>query len=138
MINVQDFYRCDPGYEELADQVARQACVKLVKDLYYEARIQSMIDYHGIQNVQLKNAEARTMTLSREQYMQVLVLLALLTCHLLGAYYIVIVSLLYVIYLLCRRYRLGARRTGTAGPSLSTSGAAMAGCRSTLLVGNGA
>ena len=69
MINVQDFYRCDPGYEELADQVARQACVKLVKDLYYEARIQSVIDYHGLRHVQLKKAQARTMALSHEQYM---------------------------------------------------------------------
>ena len=138
MINVQDFYRCDPGYEELADQVARQACVKLVKDLYYEARIQSVIDYHGLQLVQLKKAQARTMTLSHDQYMQVLVLLVLLTCHLLGAFYIVILSLLYVIYLMCRQYRLDAQRIGTAGPSLSTSGAAMTGCRITRLVGNGA
>ena len=68
---MQDLYRCDPGYEELADQVARQACVKLVKDLYYEARIQAVIDYHTTQHVQVKKAQSRTMTLSREQYMLV-------------------------------------------------------------------
>ena len=65
---------------ELADQVARQACIKLVKDLYYEARIQAVIDYNADQNVQVKKSQARTMILSREQYMEVR------TCDIDGSY----------------------------------------------------
>ena len=34
---MQDFYRCEPGYEAIAAQVADTACRKLVKDMHYEA-----------------------------------------------------------------------------------------------------
>ena len=40
---MQDFYRCAPGYEARANQVANKACYKLVKDMHYEARVQSNV-----------------------------------------------------------------------------------------------
>jgi len=36
---MQDFYRCDEGYEERAAIVAHNQCVKLVKDMHYEAQV---------------------------------------------------------------------------------------------------
>ena len=95
---MQDFYRCEPGYEELADQVARQACIKLVKDLYYEARIQAVIDYNAEQNVQVKKAEARTMILSREQYMDVR------TCDIDVSYVLYLVLVILVVLCLILDY----------------------------------
>lgn len=68
---MQDFYRCEPGYEDLAERVARTACNKLLKDLYYEARIQAVIDYNALKGVKIKKNLARTTTLTREQYMEV-------------------------------------------------------------------
>ena len=42
---MQDFYRCTPGYEARANQVANKACYKLVKDMHYEARVQANVRY---------------------------------------------------------------------------------------------
>ena len=36
---MQDFYRCELGYEAMVAQVADIACRKLVKDMHYEARV---------------------------------------------------------------------------------------------------
>jgi len=36
---IQDFYRCDEGYKERAAIVADNRCVKLVKDMHYEAQV---------------------------------------------------------------------------------------------------
>jgi hypothetical protein len=36
---MQDFFRCDAGYEARADVVATMSCKKLVVDMHYEARI---------------------------------------------------------------------------------------------------
>jgi hypothetical protein len=44
---MQDFFRCDAGYEARADVVATTSCKKLVVDMHYEARIQAIITYHG-------------------------------------------------------------------------------------------
>ena len=42
---MQDFHRCEPGYEAIAAKVADTACRKLVKDMHYEARVQAVITY---------------------------------------------------------------------------------------------
>ena len=42
---MQDFYRCEAGYEDRANQVANKACFKLVKDMHYEAHIQAVVQY---------------------------------------------------------------------------------------------
>jgi hypothetical protein len=38
---MQDFYRCEAGYEARADVVATTSCKKLIVDMHYEARIRS-------------------------------------------------------------------------------------------------
>ena len=43
---MQDFYRCEEGYEAKADAMADKAAKKLVKDMHYEARIPALIQYH--------------------------------------------------------------------------------------------
>ena len=44
---MQDFFRCEAGYEARADVVATTSCKKLVVDMHYEARIQAIVSYHG-------------------------------------------------------------------------------------------
>ena len=45
---------------------------KLVVDMHYEARIQAIITYHGsILGEKVTKPQARTMSLTREQYLQV-------------------------------------------------------------------
>ena len=69
---MQDFFRCEAGYEARADVVAPTSCKKLVVDMHYEARIQAIVSYHGsILGEKVTKPQARTMSLTREQYMQV-------------------------------------------------------------------
>jgi hypothetical protein len=69
---MQDFFRCDAGYEARADVVATMSYKKLVVDMHCEARIQAIITYHGsILGERVTKPQARTMSLTREQYMQV-------------------------------------------------------------------
>ena len=44
---MQDFFRCEAGYEARVDVVATTSCKKLVVDMHYEARIQAIVSYHG-------------------------------------------------------------------------------------------
>ena len=44
---MQDFFRCEAGYEARTDVVATTSCKKLIVDMHYEARIQPIITYHG-------------------------------------------------------------------------------------------
>jgi hypothetical protein len=44
---MQDFFRCEAGYEARADVVATTSCKKLAVDMHYEARIQAIVSYHG-------------------------------------------------------------------------------------------
>jgi hypothetical protein len=44
---MQDFFRCEAGYEARADVVATTSCKKLVVHMHYEARIQAIVSYHG-------------------------------------------------------------------------------------------
>ena len=55
---MQDYYRCEPGYEAMAAQVADTACHKLVKDMHYEARVQAVITY--CTDAEKKERSART------------------------------------------------------------------------------
>jgi hypothetical protein len=48
---MQDFFRCQPGQEDRAYQVAYASCKRRVSDLYYEARLQAHRDY----NAQFRN-----------------------------------------------------------------------------------
>jgi len=69
---VQDFYRWEDGTQPVAMMVANTVCYKLVADMLYEARIQSVVDYKArIENVSVKKPAARDIRLTREQYVQV-------------------------------------------------------------------
>ena len=69
---MQEFYTCEPGYEEMAKVVANNRCRKLVKDMHYEAQIQCVINYYGhILRKKITKDAARTVKLTREQYLQV-------------------------------------------------------------------
>lgn len=69
---MQDFFRCQPGEEARAARVANTACKKLVKDMHYEARVQAVVTYYGsFLNMRITKNEARSMSLTREQYLQV-------------------------------------------------------------------
>ena len=69
---MQDFFRCEEGYEAKADVVVDKAAKKLVKDMHYEARIQAVIQYHvEILRVRVPKSATRTMRLTPEQYLEV-------------------------------------------------------------------
>ena len=69
---MQDFYRCEPGYEAMAAQVADTACHKLVKDIHYEARVQAVVTYcAGVEKGKVDKDVARNMFLTREQNLKV-------------------------------------------------------------------
>ena len=64
---MQDFFRCEEGYEAKADVVADKATKKVIKDMHYEARIQVVIQYHvEILRVRVPKSVARTMRLTLE------------------------------------------------------------------------
>jgi len=69
---MQDFFRCEKGYEAKVDAVADKAAKKVIKDMHYKARIQAVIQYHAkILTVRLPKSSARTMRLTPEQYLKV-------------------------------------------------------------------
>jgi hypothetical protein len=52
--------------------VATTSCKKLVVDMHYKARIHANISYYGsVLGVKVTKKEARTMSLTRDQYLQV-------------------------------------------------------------------
>ena len=69
---MQDFYRCEPGYEDRAAHVAETACHKLVKDLHYQARVQVVVTYCAdVEKMKVSKDVARNMFLTQEQYLRV-------------------------------------------------------------------
>ena len=70
---MQDFFRCEPGTEAVAERVTRRSCQKLVSDMIYEARKQAVIDYNAIKKkVKVTKADACTMQLTRNEYIAVI------------------------------------------------------------------
>jgi hypothetical protein len=64
---MQDFFRCDAGYEARADVLATTSCKKLVVDMHYEARIQAIVTYHGsVLGERVTKTQAQTMSLTRD------------------------------------------------------------------------
>ena len=52
--------------------VATKACKKLVTDMHHETRIQTIITYYGSKlGEKVSKEEARKMTLTRDQYLEV-------------------------------------------------------------------
>ena len=44
---MQDFFRCQEEYEQMATEVVLTACQKLILDMIYESRISQYIFYKG-------------------------------------------------------------------------------------------
>jgi hypothetical protein len=69
---MQDFYRCEEGYEAKAAQVAHIACYKLVKNMHYKARVQAIVQYcAAYEKRKVKKEEARNVFLTQDQYLKV-------------------------------------------------------------------
>ena len=69
---MQDFYRCDEGYEESASVTSHNRYIKLVKDMHYEAQVQCVINYGAwFLKQKIKKDVARNLKLTQEQYLQV-------------------------------------------------------------------
>ena len=69
---MQDFYRCQEGFEAKAKSVSKQAAKKLVKDMHYKARVQAIIEFYAqYRSMKVKKREARTMNLTKDQFMSV-------------------------------------------------------------------
>jgi hypothetical protein len=69
---MQDFFRCQAGFEDRAALVASKECKKLVKDLHYEARVQAIIRYNAVfLGTKVIKADTRKMMLTKEQYLEV-------------------------------------------------------------------
>jgi hypothetical protein len=69
---MQLYYRCEEGFEVRAEAVLTKACKKLIVDIRYEARVQAIVTYHrSILGEDVKKLQARSMMLTRDQYIQV-------------------------------------------------------------------
>ena len=112
---MQDFFRCEPGTEAVAERVTRRSCQKLVSDMIYEARKQAVIDYNAVKKkIKVTKKEACTMQLTREEYMEVIQRTLIVHITILWIFS-------YVIFFLpCRRCRTGVMRS--AGGRSWTSG----------------
>ena len=99
---MQDFYRCEEGYEARANEQGHQGCYKLVKDMDYEARVQAVVVYCAeFENRSVEKPAARDMFLTRDQYLRVN------KCHLYS--FILYLILQYVMHFITFRYlRTGA------------------------------
>ena len=64
---MQKFFKPDEGLEQQADWAVHTACRKYVTDMHYKSRWQCHIDYY----MSLSKTEARLMTLTQEQYLEV-------------------------------------------------------------------
>ena len=69
---MQTYFRCENGSEARVDLVATKACKKLVTDMHHETRIQTIITYYESKlGEKVSKEEARKMTLTRDQYVEV-------------------------------------------------------------------
>ena len=62
----------DKGYQECASITSLNQCIKLVKDMHYEAQVQCVINYGAMfLKPKIKKEVARNMKLTQEQYLLV-------------------------------------------------------------------
>ena len=68
---MQKFFK-PKGLEQQVHRAVHTACRKYVTGMHYEARCQCHIDYYAsVRMMSLSKTEARQMTLTREQYLEV-------------------------------------------------------------------
>jgi hypothetical protein len=69
---MQDFFRCDEGFEDREARVQDKVCRSRLSDLYHEMRLQCIINYSaGVLGQVVRKPDARTRTLTRERYLSV-------------------------------------------------------------------
>jgi hypothetical protein len=69
---MQLYYKYEERFEVRAEAVLTKAYKKLVVDIHYEVRVQAIVTYHkSILEEDVNKPQVRSMTLTREQYMQV-------------------------------------------------------------------
>jgi hypothetical protein len=69
---MQKCFKPEEGLEQQADRAVHTACRKYVTSMHYESRHQCHIDYYAsVRKKSLSKTEARQMTLTREQYLEV-------------------------------------------------------------------
>ena len=68
---MQDFYTPEVGTEAQADATACFATKQLFNNLYYETRLQCIVDFHAQRNIPVKKEQAKTMRLTREEYLSI-------------------------------------------------------------------
>jgi precorrin-4 methylase len=69
---MQDFFRCNEGFEDRATRVKDKVCRSRLSDLYHKTRLQCIINYStDILGRVVRKADARTSTLTKEQYLSV-------------------------------------------------------------------
>jgi hypothetical protein len=69
---MQFYYRCEDGFEARAEAVLTKACKKLIMGIHYEAHVQAVVTYHrSILREDVKKPQARSITLTQDQYIQV-------------------------------------------------------------------
>jgi hypothetical protein len=62
---MQNFFRCQDGYEAMADVVATSCYKKLVVNMHYEAHIWAIITFHAsILREKVNKKDARTTSLT--------------------------------------------------------------------------
>ena len=106
---MQDFYRCQEGYKDRADVQAARSCKKLVKDMHYKARVQAVIDYWAERGMKYVKEVARTIFMTREQYIEVNMTLVISNILRSSTHNL-------ILYLLsCRRFRGGVPRIRMRG-----------------------
>ena len=69
---MQDFYRCDEGFEDQAARVQDKVCRSQLSNQYHETWLQCIINYSAdVLGQVVRKADARTRTLTKEQYLSV-------------------------------------------------------------------
>ena len=128
---MHDFYRCEPGYEAMAAQVADTTCRKLVKDMHYKARVQAVITYYAdVEKRKIDKDVARNMFLTRKQYLRVNDEITTLFFNL------IFWNVIHFATITCRCLRTGAPARARAGRWWWTSGLARSGFRGTTYACN--
>jgi predicted nucleotidyltransferase len=66
---MQLYYGYEEGFEARAEAVLTKAYKKLLVEFHYEARVHAIVAYHrSILGEDVKKPQARSMTLTRDQY----------------------------------------------------------------------
>ena len=67
-----NYYKFEEGTQAAAELVVTKSCKKLVVQLHHEGRLQCIVNWHrAILGEKITKEDARTMQLTRDEYIQV-------------------------------------------------------------------